>query len=609
MADVTLAAKLTADTREFVSKMKGATGQVDKTRQSIMSASNILKGVFVGGVGAASFSLVKLASDAEETGSKFNTVFKDAAGEVRQWAKETAQATNRSAVDLEGFLATLQDTFVPLGFARDKAADMSKAVTQLAVDLGSFNNLPTEQVVADLQSALVGNTETLRKYGVVANQAAIDQKALAMGLQFTKGKMDAQTKAAAIMQLALDGTTDAQGDAIKTSDSFANQLRGLQAELEDVGRTIGNYLMPIFKNWIGTARLMLTGIAKVRQEFMLWKNQGTIDELNEQISENIQTMQRWQGMGFDTSKKYKQLFEQTKALNEQVSELSGELLVSAEALEAVEAQVDRLISANKELAGNPTSISGGGGGPAGDAVAASIKANDEMGEALNKALQLGQFRTNITLDIFAGDVSGFANTMAEQFGSASVGFFTQAAGPIISAMSLEGDQARQELEKLFTGFASSLINIAGNFDALFESVIGSLGNIFTNIFDALKSDGTKGGRRRKGLRVFAAFATGGLSELSGGATAASNIVKRAGGGPVTKGQPTLVGERGPELLVPKSAGTVIPNNQLGGGGVVANITIVADRNPNVTAQMVEQALMRLSRQGRLAVNPVTGVGR
>ena len=47
----------------------------------------------------------------------------------------------------------------------------------------------------------------------------------------------------------------------------------------------------------------------------------------------------------------------------------------------------------------------------------------------------------------------------------------------------------------------------------------------------------------------------------------------AQGGIATKGQPYMVGERGRELFVPNQTGRVIPNNQLGGGGVVVNQTI------------------------------------
>jgi len=47
---------------------------------------------------------------------------------------------------------------------------------------------------------------------------------------------------------------------------------------------------------------------------------------------------------------------------------------------------------------------------------------------------------------------------------------------------------------------------------------------------------------------------------------------REKGGPVTAGNPYIVGERGPELIVPNQAATVVPNDQLGGGNMTINVT-------------------------------------
>tara|TARA_S200002703_G_scaffold8596_1_gene8661 strand:+ start:2860 stop:4932 length:2073 start_codon:yes stop_codon:yes gene_type:complete len=52
-----------------------------------------------------------------------------------------------------------------------------------------------------------------------------------------------------------------------------------------------------------------------------------------------------------------------------------------------------------------------------------------------------------------------------------------------------------------------------------------------------------------------------------------NVGTRARGGPVTAGRPYLVGERGPELMVPGRNGTIVPNGAMGGGGVTINQTI------------------------------------
>jgi hypothetical protein len=199
------------------------------------------------GIGAA---MVKVASDAEETNSKFDAVFKNQSASVREWAKDFSDNVGRSTTANLGFLATIQDTLVPLGFMRDRAADMSKQVVELATDLGSFNNLPTADVVRDIQSAIVGNTETLRKYGVVASQDAIIQEALTSGLIKNKNELDATSKAQAIYNLLLQGTADAQGDAVRTAGSTANQMKKLKAQVEDLAIEFGQQLLPVVQDII-----------------------------------------------------------------------------------------------------------------------------------------------------------------------------------------------------------------------------------------------------------------------------------------------------------------------------------------------------------------------
>jgi len=67
----------------------------------------------------------------------------------------------------------------------------------------------------------------------------------------------------------------------------------------------------------------------------------------------------------------------------------------------------------------------------------------------------------------------------------------------------------------------------------------------------------------------------GLLQLTGLGTASTfggnfmNILGFADGGRPPVGRPSVVGERGPELFVPGSSGTIIPNHALGGGGAAA----------------------------------------
>lgn len=187
---------------------------------------------------------IKFAADAEEIQSKFDAVFKEFAEQTTVWVEEFADAVNRNATDLKEYASVFQDTFVPLGFARGDAADLSMALVELTIDLASFNNASEPETMRALQSAIVGNHETVRKFGVIINQAGLNIELMNMGIRDGVEAATEAEKAQARLNLIIRGTADAQGDAARTSESFTNQMRGMKAELKAVGEDIGEILIP-----------------------------------------------------------------------------------------------------------------------------------------------------------------------------------------------------------------------------------------------------------------------------------------------------------------------------------------------------------------------------
>jgi hypothetical protein len=64
---------------------------------------------------------------------------------------------------------------------------------------------------------------------------------------------------------------------------------------------------------------------------------------------------------------------------------------------------------------------------------------------------------------------------------------------------------------------------------------------------------------------------------------------RANGGPVSGGTSYLVGERGPEIFTPRSNGSIIPNNAMGGGTVI-NLNVSGAIDPEGTARTIINVL-------------------
>lgn len=215
-----------------------------KTGMSLKSAFLPAIGAIVG-ASAAMSKLVSVASSLQETSSKFNTVFTGNLNAAKVSADELTRSFAMSRREAMQYLSSVQDLLVPMGMNAELATKMSDGVVKLAADLGSFNNLPTQQVMMDIQSALVGNFETMKKYGVVLNETRLKQEAMNAGLWDGKGIMDSNVKAGIAFKLMVEGNKAALGDMARTSDSFANTFKRFMARMSDLAAIMGNVLLPV----------------------------------------------------------------------------------------------------------------------------------------------------------------------------------------------------------------------------------------------------------------------------------------------------------------------------------------------------------------------------
>lgn len=195
-------------------------------------------GAAVSAVSFGAFAvMVAKASEMQEAMGKFAVVFGDSAGAVEASAKSMASELGVSRLEIIQMLGSMQDLLVPMGVATEEATGMSQQMARLAVDLGSFNNMASEQVFGDLQAAITGSGEVMKKYGVVLNETAVKQELLNMGMD--PANADDAAKAQARLNIIMAGTTAAQGDAVRTAGSFANQVKRLKANFADIAVTIG----------------------------------------------------------------------------------------------------------------------------------------------------------------------------------------------------------------------------------------------------------------------------------------------------------------------------------------------------------------------------------
>ena len=141
----------------------------------------------------------------------------------------------------QGVFMTLATGF---GVTGDRAATMSKQLTQLGYDISSFFNVSVEDSMQRLQSGIAGELEPLRRLGYDLSQAKLEAVALSLGIDKTFESMTQAEKAQLRYYAIMTQVTTAQGDMSRTLDAPANQLRIFKAQLEQAARALGNVFIP-----------------------------------------------------------------------------------------------------------------------------------------------------------------------------------------------------------------------------------------------------------------------------------------------------------------------------------------------------------------------------
>jgi hypothetical protein len=188
---------------------------------------------------------IDLASNKAESASKVNVLYGKSAAIIEANAANAATSVALSSGAYLEAAGTLGNLTRGMGVGEKQSADMSVSMIQLAADMGSFSNADPSDVLAAMTSALAGQNEPLRKYGVLLNEATIKATAMEMGLYDGVGAISSSARAQAVYQAMLDQTGKAQGDLARTSDGLANKQRIAAAKQEEAWTRLGEAIMPL----------------------------------------------------------------------------------------------------------------------------------------------------------------------------------------------------------------------------------------------------------------------------------------------------------------------------------------------------------------------------
>ena len=235
--------KAQAKLNDFAKNGSSSLDKFQKKTEQIGKGLSVSLTLPILALGAAT---IKAASDAEETASKFETVFRDISESANKSSKELRDSYGLSTTASKKLLSDTGDLLTGFGFTQKSALDLSTEVNKLAVDLASFTNFSggAEGASAALTKALLGERESVKSLGISILEADVKAKVLENTKKGLTFESERQAKAFATLQIAQAQSANAIGDYARTSQGFANQTRLLGQRINDLAVEFGIILLP-----------------------------------------------------------------------------------------------------------------------------------------------------------------------------------------------------------------------------------------------------------------------------------------------------------------------------------------------------------------------------
>jgi hypothetical protein len=570
---------------------------------------------------------IRAASDFQEATSKVNVVFGRASKTIKDFAKTAAKdlgQSKQSVYDAAGAFGTFGKA---AGLAGEDLATFTTDFITLSTDLASFNNTSPEEAVLAIGAALRGESEPLRRYGVLLNDAVLKQEAMTLGIYDGKGALTAQQKVLAAQAAIYKQTADAQGDFMRTSDGLANSTRTLSARFDDFKVAMGQAFLEDIETVNKNIIFLTDGFEKLPEPAQ--KSAGQLQKVGD-VANNLKNplSQLW----WLLNKTRETLDAQsTGAFNNDLRRSAQQTMRMADAAGILK----------KGLVETP---------PAADGAAKSIDSyakalKDGLGSALDDAKdaladakkEFDNFGTSVAESIKSAFSFADAQTAGEETGAGFLdGLRSQVAGVVDYARKiqelLDKNLSREALAKVLeagtqagTAIADQLIaggqTAIDETNALVDSANGAAEKVGMNAASKWYQSGIDTAQKMvNGIQAQLDLMTPKLmakmdalaakmkrtvdidvrvtetvnrviATIAGG-----GIPKMAEGGIVSRPTLALIGEAGPEAVVPLS--------KMGSGGGDVNINVTGGLSTSAEiGQSVVNALRAYSRSaGPLALN-------
>lgn len=210
---------------------------------------------------AAGAASIKMASDFNESLNKVDVSFKSASGSVTDFAKTSLKTYGIASGTALDMASNFGDMATSMGLGVGEAAKLSTSLVGLAGDMASFKNIRIDVAQTALNGIFTGETESLKRLGIVMTEANVKAYAFSQGITKQYDTMSQAEKVMLRYQYVMSVTKNAQGDFARTNENAANQMRMFGEGMKQLSAEIGQVMLPAVTSIVRAANDMISGFS------------------------------------------------------------------------------------------------------------------------------------------------------------------------------------------------------------------------------------------------------------------------------------------------------------------------------------------------------------
>lgn len=234
--------RLITSTEQYNGTVRRATSSTNALEKALKNLSLVAVARWIS---KAMGNAISKAAQYQEDLNLFTVSMGQYAEEAYNYAQKVSEIVGIDPAEWMRNQGVFNTIITGFGVAGDKAAFMSKNLTQLAYDLSSFYNMDVASAMQKVQSGIAGELEPMRRLGYDLSVARLEQERLNLGIDKSVSAMTQAEKSQLRYYAMMTQVTQVQGDMARTLEQPANMIRVLKAQFEQCARAIGNLFIPI----------------------------------------------------------------------------------------------------------------------------------------------------------------------------------------------------------------------------------------------------------------------------------------------------------------------------------------------------------------------------